>query len=190
MNPNPNMSDMERDLLDVLQPDTYEAAEAWQPTTIDEVDWCAQKAAEADREYREAVAAANRQREKIDAWLADAKTKRDDRVNFFEMHAVGFLQRHRQAELDRGVKPEKLTKTLKLASGSVQARQGWDTFNVTDEAAAIKWAEANDSPVLVVKRSVSKTEIARHVKATGEMPDGVEIVPGEVKLSLNFGAKS
>lgn len=182
--------DVERDLLDALQPDSFAAdqPEAWQPRTIDEVDWCAQKAAEADAEFQQAVAAARRQQEKISAWLDDAKSRRDDRVSFFEMHAINYLQQVRQSELDKGVAESKLTKTIKLPGGAqLKARQLPDKFNVADEAAAIAWSRSNEAGHLVrVKESISKTDLARHVKATGELPNGVELEPGEVKLSLTL----
>lgn len=189
MNPNPNMSDVERDLLDALQPDTFKAgsSEPWQPGTLDEVDWCAQKAAEADAEYQAAVAAAQRQQEKIQAWLADAKTRRDDRVGFFEMHAANYLARLRADEAERGVKPEKLTKTLKLPSGGkVQARQQPEKVTVLDEEAALAWAEANAAQLVRVKKSLALAEVKKHIKGTGELPAGIELEPGDIKLSLSL----
>ena len=190
MNPTQAVNEVERDLLDALQPDEYtpDQPESWQPNTIDEVDWAAQKAAQADAEYQQAVAAAKRQMDKIQAWLADAKSKRDDRVGFFEMHAVNYLQRVRQDELERGVKPEKLTKSIKLSSGGrVQSRQLQDTFNVEDEAAAIEWARANDAEQLLnIKTSIAKRELAKFVKTEGALPDGVTVEPGEIKMSLSL----
>lgn len=183
------VNEVDRDLLDALQPDSFtgHSDQPWQPGTIDEVDWCAQKAAEADHEYRQAVAAAQRQQEKIQAWLADAKTRRDDRVGFFEMHAANYLARLRADELERGVKPDKLTKTLKLPSGGrVQARQQPEKVTVLDEEAALAWAEANAAQLVRVKKSLALAEVKKHIKDTGELPAGIELEPGGIKLSLSL----
>lgn len=183
--------DVAQDLIDALQPDSFttEQPEQWQPNTIDEVDWCAQKAAQADQEFREAAAAAQRQIDKINAWLAEQKTRRDDRVAFFEGHAVQFLLRKRAEEAQAGVKPERLTKSIKLiGSGArIQSRQQPDKITFEDEEALITWAETNGAPHLVrVKKSIAKAELNKHVKETGELPEGVAVEPGEIVFTLKL----
>lgn len=172
------------ELLDALQPPEA-TSEAWQPRTVDEVAWCAMKAQQAHAEYAEAAAAAERLIAQAQAWLADAQARRDERVAFFEGHAVAYLQRQRAAEAEAGTQPDRLTKTLKLPGGAqVRARQGRDRFEVTDEATVMSWAGDNAPDVVTVTRRVNRNELARHVRATGEIPPGVEVLPGEVQLSL------
>lgn len=180
----PQQHSFENDLLDALAPEIPEP-EHFIADTIDKADWAARKAASIQAELTEKEAAAKRQIEKIQAWLDNERTKAADTASFFEQHALNYLLQVRQTELDSGTKEDKLTKTIKLPSGAqLRARQLRDKFNIEDEQAAITWAEQNNSPILVIKKTISKTEVARTVKTTGEIPDGITIEPGHIKISL------
>lgn len=177
----------DNDILDALTPDMPAEREAFTADTLDKADWAARKAAAIQADLAQKEQAAKLQIQRIQAWLDNERTKAADDANFFEGHAVNYLLQVRQSELDKGTKPDKLTKTIKLPGGAeLRARQLPDKFNVDDENAAIKWAEANESPILVIKKTISKTEVARTVKTTGEMPDGITIEPGHIKISLSL----
>lgn len=191
----------DNDILDALTPDMPAEREAFTADTLDKADWCAQKAAAIYKTLAEKEAAAKRQIDKIRAWLDNERTKAADDASFFEGHATNYLLQVRQVELDKGIKPDKLTKTIKLTHGSIQARQQPASLNVTDDAAAIQWAKNVNPAFIRVKEELNKNEIKTHlaglrvtedgqwVTADGEIvdaPQGVELQPGHIKVSLNL----
>lgn len=66
-------------------------------------------------------------------------------------------------------------KSRSLPSGSFGTRHRSETLEIIDMTAAVAFAKAND---LEIKELVNKTPLLTHFKATGEIPDGTEHVPG------------
>lgn len=182
--------DQEWQRLEEMAPEAYTGDPGrWEPRTLDDMAWLAERAAWHARQFAAQEAATKARIERERAWLDNQRTRYQERISWYEDHAVAFMQRHRAAELEAGVKPERLTKTLSLPGGvgKVTARMGRDRFDVTDEARAITWAQVNDRPDLLdVKTTVKKAPLAALLKETGEIPDGVELVPAEVGYKLEL----
>lgn len=186
----PEFPDQDWQRLEETAPDSYTGAPgSWEPRTLDDMAWLAERAAWHARQFAAQEAATKARIERERAWLDNQRTRYEDRISWYEQHAVTFMQRHRAAELEAGVKPDRLTKTLSLPGGvgKVTARMGRDRFDVTDEALAITWAQVNDRPDLLdVKTTVKKAPLAALLKETGEIPDGIEHHPAEVTFKLEL----
>lgn len=75
-------------------------------------------------------------------------------------------------------------RSLNLTYGTLKFRKSPDRVDVTDEAAAIAWAqEAGYQDVLVIH--ASKTAIKRRIKDTGEVVPGAAYVVGEDKFEID-----
>lgn len=73
--------------------------------------------------------------------------------------------------------PPRKGKTIKLPHGNLSKRTVPGGPRVLDPDAVLAWAKEYGIPGIVkVSESVSKTAVAEYVKATGDMPAGVEVV--------------
>jgi hypothetical protein len=73
--------------------------------------------------------------------------------------------------------PPRKGKTIKLPHGNLSKRTVPGGPRVVDPDAVLAWAKEHGIPGLIrVTESVSKTAVAEYVKATGDMPAGVEVV--------------
>jgi len=72
-------------------------------------------------------------------------------------------------------------KTMKLPHGTLKMRAQQPQYEY-DESLMLPWAKKNLPEAVVVKESVSKTPVKKHIKETGEMVPGVTITerPREV----------
>lgn len=125
------------------------------------------RAVEAD----EAVAQA--QIDQVNAWLERRRAARD--TSYLE----ACLRQYHEARL--AVDPK--AKTVSLPSGRLVARKAPDRVDVPDATAF--FAEQPDDSELVRHRfEPDKPSILKHIKATGEVPAGVEFLPGDVAFSV------
>lgn len=186
----PEFPDQDWQHLEETAPESYTGTPGtWEPRTLDDMAWLAERAAWHARQFAAQEAAAKARIDRERAWLDAQRTRYEERISWYEGHAVAFLQRHRAAELEAGISEDRLTKTLSLPGnvGKLTARMGRDRFDVTDEALAITWAQVNHRPELLnVKTTVAKRALADLLKETGEIPDGVELVPAEVTFKLEL----
>lgn len=73
-------------------------------------------------------------------------------------------------------------RSIKLAYGAVKFHKGQDRLEVRDEEAAYNWATQNAHDA--IDYSLKKSVFRDHIRITGEVPDGCELVPGEDTFSL------
>jgi phage host-nuclease inhibitor protein Gam len=66
-------------------------------------------------------------------------------------------------------------RSVDFATGRAGYRKSVLSLDVVDKEAAVAWA--TEHCPLAVKFDVSRTELKKHLKATGERPDGVEVNP-------------
>lgn len=131
--------------------------------TIRAIAWRRRKLAQAQQV---ADAVIERTREHL-----DAERKRFD-TSFLEDRLRGYHEA-RLADDPRA-------KSLSFPAGTLKART---TPGRVEVDAAVFLAAAPDELVRV-KREPDKTAIAAHVKATGEVLPGVEMVPGDVRFTV------
>lgn len=74
-------------------------------------------------------------------------------------------------------------KTMKLPHGSLKMRKQQPEFQY-DETQLLPWAKENLPEAVVVKESVAKTPVKKHIQETGEMVPGVQMVERPEKFSV------
>lgn len=74
-------------------------------------------------------------------------------------------------------------KTVKLPHGSLKMRKQQPEFQY-DETQLLPWAKENLPEAVVVKESVAKTPVKKHIQETGEMVPGVQMVERPEKFSV------
>ena len=88
------------------------------------------------------------------------------------------------------------TKKLDLPNGRVTTTKGRERVEIEDEEKFLYWVEKKleespsdiDASELLTEQSpkISKKGILKHLKLTGELPEGVDLVRGEDKLSFKI----
>jgi len=74
-------------------------------------------------------------------------------------------------------------KSVKLLAGTLGFRSSVPSLLVTDEVAAVKWLKKHKLKAMVrVKEEVKKAEVKKLIEEKGEIPDGVELKPGETRF--------
>jgi hypothetical protein len=72
---------------------------------------------------------------------------------------------------------------MKLPHGTLKMRAQQPQYEY-DESLMLPWAKKNLPEAVVVKESVAKTPVKKHIKDTGEMVPGVEIVERPERFSV------
>lgn len=123
----------------------------------------------------------------VERQIADRRAEAEVACNKLR-RLVGFWRRHYLPAVAAVVRREVAAsggKSILMETGvgekptRVGFRKSPDRLDITDPAAAIEWAKENLPDAVTYKESVSKTELKNHIVATGELPDGCELVPGD-----------
>lgn len=198
------MTAVEDDLVAALKPDTIpddpddgtanEALADWNVANIDEANWAARKLARLTRRRAEITASADRQRAAIDEWEARVARKLDADLTFYGGRLEVF---HRLVLAD-----DPKAKTVPLVEVTLTSTAGRVSVQVTDEAAAVAWAETNEHADIVTypEPKIDKKEVAKEFgqKVSAEAgeypvvdPDSGEVAPGIafVRGERNFTAQ-
>lgn len=171
---------------DAGDPDAAEKLEAWrerwEPTDLDEIDWCARRLDRARQRMIDVEAVATREYERIRAWVGAEQEKAGRDATYFEGRIIDW--HHRVLEDD----PK--AKTINLPCGAaVKSTAGRLRVEVEDPNALVPWLEEHATTALEwPEPKVKLTELAKRFgsKAQGETepgpypaitPEG-EIVPG------------
>lgn len=120
------------------------------------------KLGELETEIARNAEIADRRVQMIRAWEAEANGRLDREAGWLRQAVASLAEGY-----DYGKK-----KSRALPHGTFGVRQGRDTLEIRDQAAAVAFAQANGLPVVT---SVGKTPLMEHLKATGEVPDGCEL---------------
>lgn len=157
----------------------------WQIDGRRTAEWALAKVRAAHQGYADATAPA---REAIDIlqaridelseFIAREGEQRDHTVGFFTGHLTAWLRRLRRKDLDDGIAPDKATKSMKLAGGTVASRAGQDRVDVTDAIELCEWAdstEGEDFAMWVPK--VDQRKLRAYITESGEVPPGVTVIP-------------
>jgi phage host-nuclease inhibitor protein Gam len=159
-----------------LEPASYEDVEprpGWRAASLSDLEWCLERMGEAQRIMAENAALAEEAIGRIRARLAALNASQERTAQYFEAQAKCYAETARVELLGKGKK-----KSRDLPSGSVGWRKSGGGLVVTDEAACLEWAKAQDDLSLVrVKVELSKTALKDRFKATGECPPGCDIEP-------------
>ena len=179
-----NMQALDDYLLDAYkEPQEQEEREQFRIKNDDEANWAMRKIAKARKEFAEAEQQAERERERIDAWLdGKRKAKERDEEFFTGLLTAYYLPQHMED-------PRK--KTFKLPAGAFQVRAQQPEYQ-RDDAALVQWLESHVMPdyLEVVKRpkwgELKKIIETKGGVATvaGEVVDGITVVPRGLKFTV------
>lgn len=161
-----------------VDPDLAEECEARDTSDADSyAEWIVRKYAEAERAINVAERALGERVAELNAEMRRVVARTDERTLPLR-HNLAWLHNRFDAVLLTYAKAKVTGKTrsVKLLYGTLAFRKAPDALSITDEDAAIGWTMANLPSA--IKMSVAKTPIKDYIKATGETPDGCELVIG------------
>lgn len=122
-------------------------------------------------EVEQINAHAKKEIDRINEWRDEEVAKLQKKIAWHESGLIAFLQVQGK-------------KTIKLINGTLKRIKGRDRVDVLDADALTKWAESNGANLLRVKVEPDKKAIMDHIKNTGELPDGVDVVTGEDSFKI------
>jgi hypothetical protein len=111
--------------------------------------------------------------ELIQRWLDREREKIGKRITWHEQGLRAFLWRSGQ-------------KTLRLIHGTLKRVAGREKIEVQDVDLFTPWAESDHPGLIRVKREPDKAACMKYVKATGEIPPGMDLVLGEDSFCVKF----
>jgi hypothetical protein len=173
-----NMS-VNLNLIDTVEqfgvPEEQEQRERFKIETKDQAAWALRKMSRIKAEQDENIQTAQAEIERITSWRDEENGKLERSISFFE----GLLYEY-FVQL-RGDDPK--LKTMKLPHGTLKMRAQQPQYEY-DESLMLPWAKKNLPEAVVVKESVAKTPVKKHIKETGEMVPGVQMVERPEKFSV------
>ncbi len=146
-------------------------AHGWHVTDTDSAIWAMRKIQERRGELDEIEAVYQRQIQQMNLWRETEQARLLRSITYFE----GRLTEYHQLKLDED--PTK--KTIKLPNGELTCRKLPDRIEVAETA-----IEGLPEQFLRVKVEPKKTELLKHIKDTGELFDGVSVIPGDLKFTV------
>lgn len=145
--------------------------------TLDEASWAARKL----RKYRQTLAEVERlydvERERLDRWIEAERARIGADAERFHLALTSW---HRRRLMEDGN-----AKTIRLPAATLKARQLPDRVKVSEPEVFLEWAEENmHRDMIRVKKAPAITPLGEYIRSTGEVPPGVEMVPGELSLNV------
>jgi phage host-nuclease inhibitor protein Gam len=114
---------------------------------------------------------AQREIDRIMVWKADEMGKIERRTSWLSGLLQSFLWSSK-------------AKSIKFPHGTLKRTKGREKVIVEDEEAFIERHRGTD--LVRVKEEVAKSAIAKHIKTTGEVPEGVEMERAEDTFSITL----
>ena len=179
-----NMQALDDYLLDAYdEPQEQEEREQFRIKNDDEANWAMRKIAKARREFAEAEQQAERETERINAWLDGKRKERERAEEFFTGLLIAYYLPQHLGDPKR--------KTFTLPAGVFLVRQQQPEYQ-RDDVELVKWLESHVMPdyVEVVKKpkwaELKKLIETKGGVATvaGEVVDGVLVVPRGFKFTV------
>lgn len=156
-------------------PEVPEERERFKIESKDQAAWALRKMSRIKAEMEENNKVAQAEIERITAWRNEENEKLQRSVSFFESLLHEYFMQLREDD-------PKL-KTVKLPHGSLKMRKQQPEFQY-DETQLLPWAKENLPDAVVVKESVAKTPVKKHIQETGEVVPGVTIIERPEKFSV------
>jgi hypothetical protein len=170
---------MSVNLIDTVEsfgiPEDQEQRERFRIEDKSQAAWALRKMSRIQAEMDENIMTAQAEIERITGWRDSENEKLERSVSFFE----GLLYEY---FMDLREEDPKL-KTMKLPHGSLKMRAQQPQYEY-DETQLLPWAKENLPDAVVVKESVAKTPVKKHIQETGEMVPGVQMVERPEKFSV------
>lgn len=147
-------------------PEAPEEKERFRIETKDQAAWALRKMSRIQAEIEENNKVAQAEIERVTAWRDEENEKLERSISFFESLLHEFF--HSQRESDPKLK------TMKLPHGTLKMRKQQPQYEY-DEDQLLPWAKESLPEAVVVKETVSKNPVKKHIRETGEMVPGVTI---------------
>ena len=170
---------MRLNLIDSIEnfgiPEDNEQRERFKIESKDQAAWALRKMSKIKAEIEENNKVAQAEIERITAWRDEENEKLERSISFFEslLHEFFLSQRESDPKL----------KTMKLPHGTLKMRAQQPQYEY-DEEILLSWAKENLPEAVVIKESVAKTLVKKHIQETGEMVPGVTITERPEKFSV------
>ena len=161
---------MDMEDIAVMTPAELPANTAFAVDTLDKANWAMAKIARSEARVNQRQAAANAYITRINAWVDTANKADLDTVD----NLTGLLRSWAEVEIAKAGK----TKHVKLLGGEIGYRQSperLDWVGTDSDLAALP------DTLKRVKVEPDKVAAKALIKAKGEIPNGFNVVPGEVK---------
>lgn len=156
-------------------PEVPEERERFKIESKDQAIWALRKIAQAKANQDENTQAAQAEIDRITAWRDEENEKLQRSISFFESLLHEFFLQLRESD-------PKL-KTMKLPHGTIKMRKQQPQYEY-DEEILLSWAKENLPEAVVIKESVAKTPVKKHIQETGEVVPGVTIIERPEKFSV------
>lgn len=143
--------------------------EAFQVSDQQTAEWTVRKIAEHRKRQREVDELLQAELFRLKQWAQRETEKEENSIMYLESLLKPWAQ-------EQG-------KSISLPSGRVRFRKVPDKF-IYDDGKVVSWAIKNLPEAVRWKSEPIKDMIKAHVKATGELPDGLTIEPQEPKFEV------
>ena len=161
--------------IELIEDDLFPMPEAngegFHIDSVEKAEWALSKIASAEKRILDREMMADALIYRIKERLGDIT--KQDRDTVENMKAM----LHPWAEVE--IAKQGKTKHVKLLGGEVGFRQSPARLEVIDTDAALS---SLPESCIRIKKEVDKTATKKLIETTGELPDGVELVPGEVRF--------
>ncbi|MCK9569981.1 host-nuclease inhibitor Gam family protein, partial [Candidatus Pacearchaeota archaeon] len=114
-----------------------------------------------------------RERDKVDAWLAKANAAEDQTIEYMSAKLEPWIKTAIEGRKKRSI-------DLPFGRAGFKATPG--RMEYKDAVAVVAYAEARTPSIVEIKKSVPKAAMKKLIEATGEVPDCVELIDGEDKF--------
>lgn len=160
--------------------------EGFKIDSLDLANWAFKKISILQREIEEKEAYAEREKERIDKWLAKETQAEKDSIAFFETHLVSYYQQLRAAD------PKA---KLSTPAGKVSSRKRQPKWEIKDDA-AIEYLQTAAPDKIETQYKYNKTEFKKMIKLlengddikaideNGEILDFVKVTPQEPSYTV------
>lgn len=156
-------------------PEAPEEKERFRIETKDQAAWALRKMSRIQAEIEENNQVTQAEIERIISWRDEENEKLERSISFFEGLLYEYFMALRQED-------PKL-KTMKLPHGTLKMRAQQPQYEY-DEEILLSWAKENLPEAVVIKESVAKTLVKKHIQETGELVPGVTITERPEKFAV------
>ena len=156
-------------------PEAPEEKERFRIETKDQAAWALRKMSRIQAEIEENNRVAQAEIDLIVSWRDEENEKLERSISFFESILHEFFLQLRESD-------PKL-KIMMLPPGTLKMRAQQPQYEY-DEEILLSWAKENLPEAVVIKESVAKTPVKKHIQETGELVPGVTIIERPEKFAV------
>jgi hypothetical protein len=150
------------------------AAECFTVDSLDKASWAVSKILEAEARIAQRAELAREFKSRIDTWLESANRQDNDSISYLSI----LLEPYVKDEVSKLYK----SRTLSLPTGLASLRKLPDRLEITDNAEALAYCEAEHPEAVIIKKELDKSVLKDLILKQAEPVPGVEAELGPDKL--------